>query len=197
MKALQAIGRAFSSMPDRLQRFVGVGIAVGIALGILALVFLFWGTGYVQDQLGLPSKKDIQQVSDAVRDRSDEQAIAAAEWTANYVVHQAMDSARAAQDSLFAEISAGIIRPGIARLQAVEAEVASLRRIVGQGNDLQRQQLDRTAEATDRIGDLSRQLEQRQQPDLDIILQELRTINQRLEAVENPEAPRRTKPMKF
>lgn len=189
MKVLQAIGRAFNALPDRLQRFVGVGIATGIALGILSLVFLFWGTGYVQDQLGLPSKKDIQEVSHAVREKSDEQAIAAAEWTANYVVRQAMDSARVAQDSLFNEISTGIIRPGIARLQAVEAEVASLRRIVGQGNELQRQQLDRTAEANDRIGELG-QLLRTDQPDMNAVLQALQQINERLDAVEQ-EAPRR------
>lgn len=189
MKVLQAIGRAFSSLPDRLQRFIGVGIAVGIALGILALVFLFWGTGYVQDQLGLPSKKDIQEVSAAVRDKSDEQAIAAAEWTANYVVKQAMDSARAAQDSLFTEISDAVIEPGIRRLNNIEARTARLEQLMGQSNALQRQQLDRTAEANDRIGELG-QLLRTDQPDMNAVLQALQQINERLDAVEQ-EAPRR------
>lgn len=54
MSALQSIWQA---IPVGLKRFVGYGVASGVALSLVLAMYLFWGTGYLQDRLGLVATK--------------------------------------------------------------------------------------------------------------------------------------------
>lgn len=57
----------WAAIPGSLKRFIGYGVAAGIALAIVLAMYLFWGTGYLQDRLGLMvTKQDLSEQTDTL-----------------------------------------------------------------------------------------------------------------------------------
>ncbi len=67
----ETITKIWNLIPRYLWRFIGIGISSGIALAIVLALYLFWGSGYLQDRFGLMvTKKDLQAQTDSLRDGS-------------------------------------------------------------------------------------------------------------------------------
>ena len=49
---MEIMQNIWAAIPSALKRFVGYGVASGIALAIVLAMYLFWGTGYLQERLG-------------------------------------------------------------------------------------------------------------------------------------------------
>lgn len=63
----------WAAIPGSLKRFVGYGVASGIAMSMVLAMYLFWGTGYLQDRLGVVvTKGDLQEQTDKLADGSKE-----------------------------------------------------------------------------------------------------------------------------
>jgi hypothetical protein len=63
----------WENIPGALKRFVGYGVASGIALAIVLSMYLFWGTGFLQDRLGIMvTKKDLSEQTQDLAAASDE-----------------------------------------------------------------------------------------------------------------------------
>lgn len=73
MISLSFISKLWAAIPGALKRFVGTGLAVGIGLSIPLGLWLFWGTGYVQDKLGvMVTTEDLTaQTEDIAADQGD------------------------------------------------------------------------------------------------------------------------------
>lgn len=158
MGLLNLLSRAWNALPQGLRKFVGYGLAAGIAMCMVLFMFLFWGTGLIQEKLGIPTKLDVQAVQLGVSQRSEAELVAATEFTARYLVNQALDSLQQRNDSLFATLSRGLIEPGIHKLNTVEAQVRRLNDLLGVNNDLAREQAAAQRRTQDQIGTLQQQL---------------------------------------
>lgn len=67
----ETITKIWNLIPRYLWRFIGIGISSGIALAIVLALYLFWGSGYLQERLGLMvTKKDLKAQTDSLRDGS-------------------------------------------------------------------------------------------------------------------------------
>jgi hypothetical protein len=64
---MEIIRTIWQAIPQGLKKFVGYGVASGIALSLVVAMYLFWGSGYLQERLGLvATKDDIQEQSDTM-----------------------------------------------------------------------------------------------------------------------------------
>ncbi len=167
-----------------LKKFVGIGLAAGLALCMVLFMFLFWGTGLIQEKLGIPTKADVKAVQTTVNERHDQDVMAAAEFTARYLVSNAIDSLQQRNDSLFARISNELIEPGIDKLVSVEAQVQRLNERLGVNNDLAQQQVVEQRRTRDQIGTLQQQLSGTStEATLNTILQQLQQLRDDQEAI--------------
>lgn len=146
-----SVSALFNLVPQWLRKFVGYGVSAGIALMLVVLAFASVPVlrDFLREKLGVPTREDL----DTVSERTDAQLAGAIEFTAREVVDRAMRHEHARQDTLFDALSRELIEPGIARLRTVEDQVRALNRQMGINNDQGREQ-------NDRLGQLSRQLEQ-------------------------------------
>jgi hypothetical protein len=63
----------WDNIPGALKRFVGYGVASGIALAIVLAMYLFWGTGFLQERLGIMvTKEDLSEQTQDLAAASDE-----------------------------------------------------------------------------------------------------------------------------
>lgn len=179
-----ALSSLWNLIPEFLRRFIGYGLAAGIALVMVVLAFLSFPLlrDYIKEQLGI--RQDVQAVSDNLQERTDEQLNAAIVFTSRTVVNAAMDSLAHANDSLFARVSTDLIEPGIVKLNTLEAQVQRLNVMLGVNNDLAREQAQAQRQTLDQIGTLQQRLNT---PDnaatLEAILTELRNVREEQEAM--------------
>lgn len=67
----ETITKIWNLIPRYLWRFIGIGISSGIALAIVLALYLFWGSGYIQERLGLMvTKKDLKDQTDSLQNGS-------------------------------------------------------------------------------------------------------------------------------
>lgn len=69
MNPLSWIPRIWESIPNGLKKFVGIGVACGMAMVIVMAGYLFWGSEVVQERLArmkLASKEDISDQTEAL-----------------------------------------------------------------------------------------------------------------------------------
>jgi hypothetical protein len=158
MNLMGLLNAGWNAIPTGLKKFVGIGFAAGIAMCMVLLMFLFWGTGLIQDKLGIPTKADVEAVENNVRTHNEEELVAAVELTARYIVQRSIDSLQQRNDSLFDRISNELIEPGIDKLNGVEAQVQRLSEKLGVNNDLAQQQVAEQRRTSDQIGTLQQQL---------------------------------------
>jgi hypothetical protein len=122
-------------IPNGLKKFVGMGLASGLAFSCVLFIWLLWGSGYIHEKLNIPTATQRQAENEALeRERASEQQRAIA-LTAERVVTMAMDSARQSQDSLFNAIVKEVIEPGIERQNRLFEQVRELNRRMGINND--------------------------------------------------------------
>lgn len=184
--SITAVTTVWNVIPTGLKKFVGYGIAAGIAMCMVLFMFLFWGTGLIQEKLGIPTKTDVQAVQDNVRAEREEDMVQAVEFTARYIVKQALDSARMANDSLFNQISNDLIEPGIDKLNSVEANVRRLNERLGLSNDLLKQQAAAQRETNDRFGSLQQQLQGDDDAEFKReVLEQFRSLREEQEEIRN------------
>ena len=70
---MEIMQNIWASIPSALKRFVGYGVASGIALAIVLAMYLFWGTGFLQERLGIMvTKKDLSEQTQDLAAASDE-----------------------------------------------------------------------------------------------------------------------------
>jgi mevalonate kinase len=70
---MEVMQNIWAAIPSALKRFVGYGVASGIALAIVLAMYLFWGTGYLQERLGIMvTKEDLSEQTQDLAAASDE-----------------------------------------------------------------------------------------------------------------------------
>lgn len=63
----ETITKIWNLIPRYLWRYIGIGLSSGIALAIVLALYLFWGSGYIQERLGLMvTKKDLKEQTDSL-----------------------------------------------------------------------------------------------------------------------------------
>lgn len=139
------LGRIWNAIPNGLKKFIGYGIAAGIASSMVIFLFLVWGTGFVQEKLNIPTKHDVDQAAEELRGMNEEDM----QRAINTTVAAAMDSAAKAQDALMDAMVRDVIEPGIERQNRLFEQVRALNRKMGINNDLLDQQAARTSETAD------------------------------------------------
>lgn len=147
------IARFWNWIPSGLKKFVGIGIACGIALTLVLAAWLFWGTGYIQEKLNIPTRADVAAAKESVAVKSEaelQQAIAA---TALEVVGVAMRQAEAENDSLFQTMVRDVIEPGIAKQNRLYKQVERLSKLMGDNNSLLVEQTERTTSSIEQLRD--------------------------------------------
>lgn len=143
------ISRFWNSIPNGLKKFVGYGLASGLALTIVLAAWLFWGTGYIQEKLNIPTRDLMRQEQDRVSNMNDAELHKAIMLT----VQLAMDSARATNDSLFDTMVRDVIEPGIEKQNRLYRQVERLSKLVGDNNSLLEEQTARTSSSIDQLRD--------------------------------------------
>lgn len=70
---IEILQNIWAAIPGALKRFVGYGVASGIALAIVLAMYLFWGTGFLQERLGIMvTKQDLTEQTEDLAAASDE-----------------------------------------------------------------------------------------------------------------------------
>jgi len=185
--ALALLGRIWHAIPAGLRRFVGQGIAAGIAMLLVMFGWLFWGTGYIQERLGIASRNDIQQVASAVTVASEDQVIAMSQAVATQAIRLYDDSLKREAERLTKDVA----EPLVATVQRLVDRVAAIEAQMGVTNrtlaDLPRQTGHATERITQSMDALRRELERAE------IEKNLKALQQRLDSLEKqPPTPART-----
>lgn len=140
-------------IPNGLKKFVGIGVACGIALTLVLAAWLFWGTGYIQEKLNIPTKDTVLQEQDRVSRMSEEELQSAIAYTATEVVAVAMEQAKAENDSLFDTMVREVIEPGIKKQNLLYKQVERLSKMMGDNNSLLVEQTERTTSSIEQLRD--------------------------------------------
>ena len=157
--ALALIARIWHAVPAGLRRFVGTGIAAGIAMLIVMTGWLFWGTGYIQERLGIPTRTDVEAVADAVTIASEDQVLAVARIVSEQTIRRYDDSLRTEAERLSREVAeplVGTVEQLIRRVAAIEGQIGATNRKL---DDLPRQTGHAAARITESMDALRRELE--------------------------------------
>lgn len=182
IRVLKAIA---SAVPDWLRKFIGYGVAAGIAMGIIVFVILAFRpfTDFVKDKLGIPERTQAADLVDAVQVASEDQLLATMVFVANE--RAAHDSARNA--ALFDTLSTTVIEPGIKRLNSIERQVVRLSELMGVSNGLISEQINYTRETKSRMALLQEQMNSRdpaaEQADREEMLRIIRTLTAKLDSL--------------
>lgn len=148
-----------NAIPSWLRKFVGYGVAAGIAMAIVVVAFLMIPTlrDFIQAKLGMPTVQNVNDVAAGVSAMSESELRSTIAFTAAEVVRLAMDSAAASQDTLFAQMDREVIRPGLNRLNLITRNVRELNLLMNVNNDIldaQGQRTDRTNSTIEELRDL-------------------------------------------
>lgn len=159
--------------PAGLRKFVlivfGAGIALGVG-GLLVLVgYITWSNGTIYERTGYLPPDQVLDIKNSVNARSDEEVAK----IAGAVVGLAMDSARSAQDSMFAAISKDVIEPGIKELKANSKDIKEVKRVLGMNTDRITEQTAVTASATWSIDAMKSAMDDKADEQTDLLRQVL------------------------
>lgn len=180
------IAQIWEWIPEGLRKLLAYTTASALAIILVMYAWLIWGTGYIQQQLGIPTVNTVENVTDGVRVLSDEELDRAIHVTASTMLKAAMDSTRTANDSLFGRISEELIRPGIKRQNAIAEQVRRLSMEIGLGTQYMEDQMSNTREAADKIEELTNVMRQPSESDkarerqMELLLRQNEAIMQKL-----------------
>ena len=159
------IQQVWDWIPEGLRRMLSIVLGSALSIILVMYAWLIWGTGYIQQQLGIPTVDTMETVTDGVRVLSDEELDRAIHATASTMLRAAMDSARQANDSLFERVSEELIRPGIKRQNAIAEQVRRLSEEMRMGTGIMDEQMNASKETANRIDDLARTMRQPSEAD--------------------------------
>lgn len=119
------IANAFNAIPLWLRKFVGMGVAAGVALTMVLIAFLAFPflRDYAKEKLGIPTEADFQNVSDAVQVASEDQVLAVAHLVAAEAIAHYDDSLKQAYETGMNEMGIPIMelqRDMITRIRELE-----------------------------------------------------------------------------
>jgi mevalonate kinase len=181
---MEIMQNIWAAIPSALKRFVGYGVASGIALAIVLAMYLFWGTGFLQDRLGIMvTKKDLSEQTEHLAAVSDEAVT-------NVVNGTIMQYDQRLRDYLASERQLAkdtILQPILTSLEQLDKNQRVLQRSIVQMNgkmeDLPgafNEKLERLMQATEasdntqKLDELTQMIRQ-QQEELQLLRQEVQT----------------------
>ena len=181
---MEVMQNIWAAIPSALKRFVGYGVASGIALAIVLAMYLFWGTGFLQDRLGIMvTKKDLSEQTEHLAAVSDEAVT-------NVVNGTIMQYDQRLRDYLASERQLAkdtILQPILTSLEQLDKNQRVLQRSIVQMNgkmeDLPgafNEKLERLMQATEasdntqKLDELTQMIRQ-QQEELQLLRQEVQT----------------------